>query len=47
MMSDYKEVFKRTEIKYLLSSDQYRKLMAYLSNIAKIDQYGKTRINNI
>ena len=46
-MSEYKEVFKRTEIKYLLTYDQYRKLLSYLSNIARIDQYGKTRINNI
>ena len=46
-MSEYREVFKRTEIKYLISEEQFRKLMFFLSGMARIDQYGKTRINNI
>ncbi|MBE5906141.1 MAG: polyphosphate polymerase domain-containing protein [Lachnospiraceae bacterium] len=46
-MSEYKEVFKRTEVKYLLSKEQFDKLFPELEKIAKIDKYGKTRINNI
>ena len=46
-MSKYIEVFKRTEIKYLLSSDQYRKLFSFLEGFARVDKYGLTRINNI
>ena len=46
-MSGYIDVFKRTEIKYLLSRDQYRKLFSFLEGFAKVDEYGKTRINNI
>ncbi|MBR1773781.1 MAG: polyphosphate polymerase domain-containing protein [Eubacterium sp.] len=46
-MSKYIEVFKRTEIKYLLDSDQYRKLFSFLEGFARVDDYGLTRINNI
>ncbi len=46
-MSGYKEVFKRTEIKYLLNEEQYNKLMPYLETIARVDEYGLSRINNI
>ncbi|SEP65776.1 VTC domain-containing protein [Lachnospiraceae bacterium NE2001] len=46
-MSEYIENFKRTEIKYLLSSDQFEKLFSFLQGFAKVDAYGKTRINNI
>ncbi|MCR5502737.1 MAG: polyphosphate polymerase domain-containing protein [Lachnospiraceae bacterium] len=46
-MSGYKEVFKRTEIKYLLNGEQYRELMPYLNTIARVDEYGLSRINNI
>lgn len=46
-MSEYKEVFKRTEIKYLLTEEQFQSLFLYLNKIAKVDRYGKTRINNI
>ncbi|MCR4739232.1 MAG: polyphosphate polymerase domain-containing protein [Lachnospiraceae bacterium] len=46
-MSAYKEVFKRTEIKYLLSKEQYDGLMPYLKTIARVDEYGLSRINNI
>ncbi len=46
-MSEYKEVFKRTEIKYLLSKSQYEELMPYLVTIARVDEYGLSRINNI
>ena len=46
-MSGFKEVFRRTEIKYLLSSGQYEALMPYLKTIARVDEYGLSRINNI
>ncbi|MCR5508750.1 MAG: polyphosphate polymerase domain-containing protein [Lachnospiraceae bacterium] len=46
-MSVYKEVFKRTEIKYLLSEEQLNGLMPCLETIARVDEYGLTRINNI
>ncbi len=46
-MSEYLNVFKRTEIKYLLSDEQYRKLLPFLEKSFKIDEYGETQINNI
>ena len=46
-MSEYIEVFERTEIKYLLSHEQFIKLQEFLVNYARIDDYGKTRIHNI
>ncbi len=46
-MGGYKEVFRRMEIKYLLSKEQYEALMPYLQTIAKVDAYGLSKINNI
>ncbi|MBR1470053.1 MAG: polyphosphate polymerase domain-containing protein [Lachnospiraceae bacterium] len=46
-MGEYREVFKRTEIKYLLSRAQYEGLMEYMDTIARVDAFGKSRINNI
>lgn len=46
-MNKYKDVFQRTEMKYLLSPEQYKKLMPYLAELAEIDSYGDTAINNI
>ena len=46
-MSVYIENFKRTEIKYLLTSNQFDSLFSFLQEFAKVDSYGKTRINNI
>ena len=46
-MSEYKTNFQRKEIKYLLSARQYESLQLFLSKIAEVDEYGKTRINNI
>ena len=46
-MSLYIENFKRTEIKYLLTSNQFDSLFSFLQGFAKVDSYGKTRINNI
>ena len=41
------QTFKRKEIKYLLSESQYRSLLPELVKYAEVDNYGKTRINNI
>ena len=46
-MSGYREVFARKEIKYLLTQEQLDTLMPVLETMAKVDEYGKTRINNI
>ncbi|WP_026506718.1 polyphosphate polymerase domain-containing protein [Butyrivibrio sp. MC2013] len=46
-MSEYKEVFERTEIKYLLNISRYDELMPYLETIARVDVYGLSKINNI
>ncbi len=46
-MAGFKEVFMRSEIKYLLSGEQYQKIREYLDTIAKVDDYGLSRINNI
>ena len=46
-MSEYREVFARTEIKYLLSQEQLDRLMPVMEEFARVDAYGKTRINNI
>ncbi len=47
IMQGFQDVFKRTEIKYILRIDQYEALMERLQGIAKIDQYGETDILNI
>ena len=46
-MGEYREIFKRTEQKYLLDEQTYRKMMHALSGYAKVDKYGKTTICNI
>ena len=46
-MSEYREVFQRKEIKYLLSEEQYQGIFEYLQGMAKVDGYGLSRINNI
>ena len=46
-MSDYREVFQRKEIKYLLNEMQYREQMTFLESMARTDEYGLSRINNI
>jgi SPX domain protein involved in polyphosphate accumulation len=46
-MSGFINVFKRTEMKYLISEEQYKLLRIYLDTIAAVDSYGKTKINNI
>ena len=47
MSKAYQKVFKRTEIKYLLSEEQYKALRQRLSGIAAVDAYGETDILNI
>jgi len=46
-MSDYKEIFERKEIKYLLEEKQFMELKRYLEGFARVDEYGLSRINNI
>lgn len=46
-MSGYINVFKRTEMKYLVNPEQFKKVKSYLDGIAEVDEYGKTKINNI
>ena len=46
-MSQFREVFKRTESKYLLSAEQYEALRQRLQGLAEVDQYGECDILNI
>jgi len=46
-MTSFQDVFKRTEIKYLLTEEQYRALRERLTGIARVDKYGETDILNI
>ena len=46
-MSTFQVVFKRTEIKYLLSEEQYEALQQRLQGIAQVDKYGESDILNI
>ncbi len=46
-MSEYKEIFQRKEIKYLLNEKQFVDIKRYLEAFAKVDEYGLSRINNI
>ena len=43
----YQNVFKRYEIKYILTPEQRKKLRDTMNGIMKIDQYGHTTIRNI
>ena len=43
----FQEIFKRTEIKYLLSEEQYQALRKQLQGIAEVDNYGESDILNI
>ncbi|WP_317855826.1 polyphosphate polymerase domain-containing protein [Chakrabartyella piscis] len=40
-------VFKRYELKYLLTEDQYRELQQVMAEHMQIDEYGKNTIRNI
>ncbi len=46
-MSDFQDVFKRKEVKYLLSYEQYKDLRNFLKGYAEVDGYGETDILNI
>ena len=46
-MGNYREVFKRTEQKYLLDEKTYRRLRQLLEGRAQVDRYGKSTICNI
>ncbi|MBR2122654.1 MAG: polyphosphate polymerase domain-containing protein [Lachnospiraceae bacterium] len=46
-MAQYNDVFKRKEIKFLLDNEQYTALYEKLLQIAAVDGYGLTDINNI
>ncbi len=39
--------FKRYELKYILSTKQYRSLLAQMPNDIKLDRYGRHKISNI
>lgn len=41
------QTFKRKEIKYLLSREKYQLLLPEIEKYARVDAYGKSRINNI
>lgn len=43
----YQNVFKRTEIKYLLKPEQRTRVLAAMEPYMALDQYGKTTIRNI
>lgn len=43
----YQNVFKRKEVKYLLSNDQYQGLLEKFNGHMELDQYGKHIISNI
>ena len=44
---EYQNVFKRYEIKYILTSSRRKALEDTMKGIMKIDQYGRTTIRNI
>ncbi|MCR5687465.1 MAG: polyphosphate polymerase domain-containing protein [Lachnospiraceae bacterium] len=46
-MSGYREVFKRKEVKYLVNEEQYAGLREFFETMARPDEYGLSRINNI
>lgn len=44
---EYSSIFKRTEMKYMLSADQCRKIRNLISDWMQVDKYGETTISNI
>ena len=46
-MATYQDVFKRVELKYLLSARQYEALRERLTDLAEPDAYGESQILNI
>ena len=43
----YQSIFKRYEIKYLITEEQKKRLLKVMEPYMKIDKYGKTNIRNI
>ena len=43
----YQKVFKRYEIKYILTISQKNKLLEIMNEYMELDQYGRTTIRNI
>ena len=43
----YKEVFKRHELKYILTKEQKERILEYIQPYMSLDQYGRTTIRNI
>jgi len=43
----YANVFKRYEIKFILTAKQKKQLLAIMEDYMKLDQYGRTTISNI
>ncbi|MBQ8533210.1 MAG: polyphosphate polymerase domain-containing protein [Clostridia bacterium] len=43
----YETVFKRYEIKYILSTDQFEKMIGFISDRTYPDKYGETTIRNL
>lgn len=46
-MSNFQEIFKRIEVKYLLDETTYRRLRERLKGMAEVDRYGESSILNI
>lgn len=46
-MTNYQSVFERKETKYLITYDQWNKLLIELRPYMELDQYGKHLITNI
>ena len=44
---DYKTVFKRYELKYMLTQKQKEKILKAMEPHMALDQYGRTTIRNI
>ena len=43
----YKAVFKRHELKYILTKEQQQRMLEYIQPYMSLDQYGRTTIQNI
>ena len=46
-MSEFKMVFKRYELKYLLDENQYQAVKAVLNEHMRMDEYGRSEIRNV
>ena len=43
----YKAVFKRVELKYLLTAEQKKLILSHISPYMELDEYGRTTIRNV